>query len=214
MRLCSAGALLGGLLLAGIFLAYQVVSSNAQGRVWDEVESVPVHEIGLLLGTTPRLADGRANLYFEHRVQATLELFEAGKVQRVLVTGDHSRRGYNEPEEFRVRLVKGGIPNDKIHLDFAGFRTLDSVVRAKKVFGLSKVLMISQRFHNERAIYLADHFGVTAQGYNALDADGRAMLKNLVRESLARVKLFLDLVWGVQPRFLGNKIELGASQSR
>lgn len=193
----------------GIVLVYQQVSRNAAERTFDRVADLPPHRVGLLLGTAPRLVDGRANLYFEHRLEAALELFAAGKIERLLISGDHGTRGYNEPEEFRQRLLAAGVPDEKIHLDYAGFRTLDSVVRAQEVFGQRELLVISQRFHNERAIYLADHFGLQSAGFNARGVGGQAGLKNLLRESLARVKLMLDLVLGVQPRFLGERIELG-----
>lgn len=197
-----------------VSLAYWSVERNAQGRVFDRLESLPKQRVALLLGTAPRIADGRANLYFEHRVEAAVALFKAGKIERVLVSGDHGTRGYNEPEAFRLRLEEAGVEPSRIHLDFAGFRTLDSVVRAKEVFGQEQVVVISQEFHNARALYLADHFGVTAIGYNARGVGGRAGLKNLLRESLARVKLFFDLLVGVEPRFLGEKIELPAGEAR
>lgn len=203
------GAVAGGLLgLAGIVLSYQVIAQNATGRVFDDPASIDSPQIALLLGTTPKLADGRANLYFEYRVAATLRLFETGKIARVIVSGDHSRDDYNEPEAFRARFLQAGIPDEKIHLDYAGFRTLDSVVRAKEVFGQSQVLIVSQRFHNERAIYLADHFGLRASAFNAQDIGGASGLKNLVRESLARVKVFIDLLLGVEPKFLGKSIDV------
>lgn len=198
----------GLLALLGIVLIYQVIAQNAQGRLYDDPQQIQSPQIALLLGTTPKLADGRANLYFEYRVAATLKLFEEGKIARVIVSGDHSRDDYNEPEAFRARFVQAGISPEKIHLDYAGFRTLDSVVRAQKVFGQSKVLIVSQRFHNERAIYLADHFGLEATAFNARDIGGASGLRNLVRESLARVKVFVDLVFGVEPKFLGKSIDV------
>lgn len=207
-QLAIGSVIVGLLALLGLVAVYQVISQNAQGRVLDDPQAIDEPQIALLLGTTPKLADGRANLYFEYRVAATLKLFETGKIQRVIVSGDHSRDDYNEPEAFRARFMQAGIAPEKIHLDYAGFRTLDSVVRAQKVFGQSKVLIVSQRFHNERAIYLADHFGLQARAFNAQDVGGASGLKNLVRESLARVKVFVDLVLGVEPKFLGKSIDV------
>lgn len=207
-QLLLGAAAVGLLALLGIVAVYQVIARNASGRLFDDPQEIDEPQIALLLGTTPKLADGRANLYFEYRVAATLKLFEAGKIQRVIVSGDHSRDDYNEPEAFRARFVEAGISPEQIHLDYAGFRTLDSVVRAQKVFGQSKVLIISQPFHNERAIYLADHFGLEASAYNARDLGGAPGLKNLLREALARVKVFIDLVFGVEPKFLGKSIDV------
>lgn len=196
------------LLCLAIAGAYARIVSNASGRTFDVVDELEGESVGLLLGTVPRLADGRKNLYFEYRLAATLELYRAGKIKRVLVSGDNSRHGYNEPEAFKVRLIEGGMPADRIHLDFAGLRTLDSVVRARKVFGQTRVLVISQRFHNERALYLADHFELQALGFNAQDIGGRAWLRHRAREALARLKVFWDLWTGVGPRFLGPAVEI------
>ena len=99
------------------------------------------------------------------------------------------------------------IPEDKIILDYAGFRTLDSVVRAKEIFGQNSITIISQPFHNERAIYLANNYGIEAIGYNAQDVEyWKKKLKIHGREYLARVKMFIDLCTGKQPKFLGEKI--------
>lgn len=216
---------LGPYLLLGAFLAASAlaalivaadwrISNFAQGRHFDQVNEVSKHRVGLLLGTAPQLADGRANLYFEHRIAAAVELFGAGKVQYILVSGDNGSRGYDEPTAFLERLEREGIPRERIYLDYAGFRTLDSVVRAKEVFGQANFVVISQRFHNERAIYLANHYGIEAQGFNAQAVAGVGGMKMKVREALARCKVFLDLYFGVEPKFLGEAIEIPTTTAR
>lgn len=126
-----------------------------------------------------------------------------------MVSGDNGHVSYNEPKEFRKELIKRGIPKEKIYLDYAGFRTLDSMVRAKEVFGLEEVTVISQQFHNERAIYIAKKNGLEAIGFNAQDVQGYSGFKVKTREALARTKVFLDLFLNVQPKFLGEKIAIG-----
>ena len=119
-----------------------------------------------------------------------------------MVSGDNGSIYYNEPNTIKKDLVKGGIPEERIYLDYAGFRTLDSVVRAKEVFGLDQVTVISQEFHNERAIYLGKHKGLMAIGYNAQDISGNEAVKVHFREYFARVKVFIDLILNIQPRLL------------
>ena len=124
----------------------------------------------------------------------------------VLVSGDNSTQYYNEPETFKKDLIAGGIPEEKIILDPSGLRTLDSMVRAKEVFGLDSVTVISQKFQNERAIFLAQKKGLYAIGYNAKDIEGSQGLKVQIREYFARVKVFIDLLLNTQPISNGDKI--------
>ncbi len=169
---------------------------------------IPKNRVGLVLGTSKRLTDGQPNPYYIYRINATIELFRAGKIDFILVSGDNGSRYYNEPNTFKKDLVKSGIPEEKIFLDYAGFRTLDSMVRAKSIFGLDSVTVISQEFHIERAIYLAEKKGLNAIGFNAKDVSGNQGLQVRLREYLARVKVFLDLLLNTQPKFYGEKIEI------
>ena len=139
---------------------------------------------------------------------ATVKLYKAGKIDFVLVSGDNGRTEYDEPTDFKDELIKNAIPENKIFLDYAGFRTLDSVVRAKKVFGQKSITIISQEFHNERAIFLAKRHGIKAVGFNAKDVTTRYGLKVEIREYFSRTKVFIDLLLGVQPKFLGEAIEI------
>ena len=131
-----------------------------------------------------------------------------GKIEYILVSGDNATLYYNEPYTIKKDLIKAGIPEEKIFLDYAGFRTLDSMVRAKYVFGLDSVTVISQKFHNERAIFLAERKGLHAIGFNAEDITGSDGIKVRLREYFARVKVFIDLTFNTQPKFYGKKIEI------
>jgi SanA protein len=148
------------------------------------------------------------NLFFTYRIQAAAELYKAGKVDFLILSGDNNKREYNEPEEMKKALIHQGVPEQAIFLDYAGFRTLDSMVRAKEVFQQESITIISQRFHNERAIYLAEHAGLKAVALDAKDVPGHHGLKVRLREYLARVKMFIDLLIGKQPHFLGETIEI------
>lgn len=196
------------LLLALIIIANTIISSFAGGKLYNDVSSIPENKVGLVLGTSKYIKNSNINGYYQYRINAAAELYHAGKVEFILVSGDNRHRSYNEPQTFKNDLVKKGIPEEKIFLDYAGFRTLDSMVRAKEVFGQENITVISQQFHNERAIYLAEKRGLNAIGFNAKDVNLRSGIKVKTREYLARVKVFADLLFSKQPHFLGEQIEI------
>lgn len=191
-----------------ILVSNTIIEWSTSDKTYSDVNRIPKNKVGLVLGTSSRLVEGGINPYYANRIEATIALFAAGKIDFVLVSGDNGSIYYNEPNTIKKDLIKGGIPEEKIFLDYAGFRTLDSVVRAKEIFGLSQVTIISQEFHNERAIYLAGHKGLKAIGFNAKDIGGSEAFKVHLREYFARVKVFVDLVLNTQPRFYGEKIEI------
>jgi SanA protein len=171
-----------------------------------ERDELPVTKVGLVLGCSEHVAGGRKNLYFERRIAAAAELFHSGKVRYLLVSGDNSRADYDEPSAMRRALVAAGVPASRIVLDYAGFRTLDSVVRAKQVFGLHELTIVSQRFHNERAVYLARAHGIRAYGYDARDVSGPVALRTRLREIVSRVVAVLDVeVLHTAPHFGGPR---------
>ncbi|MBD3589197.1 MULTISPECIES: SanA/YdcF family protein [unclassified Bacteroides] len=192
-----------------LIVCNQTIKKHTAAQIYSEVITIPQNKVGLLLGTSPKLKNGNNNLYFDYRILAAVELYKAGKIKYILISGDNRREEYNEPEEMKKALMQKGVPEKFIYLDYAGFRTLDSVVRAKEVFGQNQLTIISQRFHNERAIYLAEKNGINAIGYNAKDVNAYAGLKTNIRELLARVKMFIDLAIDKQPHFLGEKIIIG-----
>lgn len=191
-----------------IFFANYNIEKVSENKTFDDALSMKKNKVGLVLGTSKLLKNGRINLYYKFRVDAAIALYKAGKIEFILVSGDNSSVDNDEPTDFKNDLVAGGIPTDKIYLDYAGFRTLDSAVRAKEIFGLTEFTFISQKFHNERAIYLAEKNGIDAIGFNAKDVGGQSGTKVKLREYLARVKVFVDLLFGVEPHFLGEKIEI------
>ncbi len=191
-----------------LFGAHYTIQLNAKNKTFSNPEKIPKNKVGLVLGTAPRLRDGRWNLYFLYRIDASVKLFERGKIDFILVSGDNGSKSYDEPNQFKKELIKRGIPPEKIYLDYAGFRTLDSVVRAKEIFGQESITIISQKFHNERAIFIAEKHGIKAIAFNAKAVYGKAASKTNNREYFARVKAFMDILFGVEPKFLGEKIEI------
>ena len=186
-----------GLVLLGFILYCNVrIDRYSKDRLYDTVSDVPHCHTALVLGAPPVGKSGTPNLYFLYRMDAAAKLYEAGKIDRILVSGDNMKRGYDEPEAMKKALVERGVPEEIIFKDDAGFRTFDSVVRAKEVFGQSEFIVVSQKFHNERAVFIAGKKGIKAVGYNAADVRISYGLTTLIREWGARCKVFLDLLFG------------------
>ena len=198
---------IGVLLLVG-FANLQVSRATAD-RLHRSVESVPVNRAGLLLGTSPYVVSGRANPFFRYRIEAAADLYRAGRIEFIIASGDNRHHSYNEPMQMRRALIAAGVPEDVIFLDYAGFRTLDSIVRAAKVFGQHSFTVISQEFHIRRALYIAHHYSLDAVAYTARDVPGYTGVSVQAREILARALAVLDLhVFGTEPRFLGEPVVL------
>ena len=201
-----------GILLSLISILYagSAIGKAAKGRTYEDASTIPYRRVGLLLGCSQRLPDGRRNLFFSTRTTAAAKLFKAHKVDYLIVSGDNHVAGYDESTDMKMALAKAGVPSERIYCDYAGFRTLDSVVRANKIFGQTNVTVISQEFHNQRAIYIARHKGIDAIGFNAADMDSYNGFRTRFRELFARVKTVLDVrVFRTRPKFLGSPIEIG-----
>lgn len=191
-----------------VIISNFIVNNNAKNKVFSSTINIPKNKVGLLLGTSKILEGGVKSSFFTYRVEATIELYNAKKIDFIVISSSYETQHNDNPQDFKNELLKNGVPENKIYLDYGGHRTLNSVFRIKEVFGQSSVTMISQEFHNERAIYLAEHFGITAIGFNAKDVTNRLGLKTQIREYFARVKLFVDLVFDLKPNFVNEKIEI------
>ena len=194
--------------LVSIFYANNLVTKTAKFKVYDKVDDIPEVKVGLLLGTSKYLSSGYENLYFKYRIQAATALYHSGKIKRIIVSGDNGSKEYDEASDMKYDLIANGIDSNHIYLDYAGFRTFDSMKRLKEIFGQKKAIIISQKFHNERAIYIGKKLDMEVYGFNANDVSQYYGLRTNLREYLARVKMLLDFVIGVEPRFLGEKVEI------
>ena len=194
--LCFAGFL--SLLIVDVYITKS--SSDKIHYSTDKLESTPV---ALVLGTAKYF--GRyENPYYRYRINAAAELYHSGKVKGLLLSGDNSRKSYNEPQTMKDDLIKLAVPESAITLDYAGFRTLDSVVRAKKVFKQENIIIVSQKFHCERALFLAKNHGIKAQAFLAEEVLLRkSRIKVRIRELFARNKALFDLIIDKEPKFLG-----------
>ncbi len=196
--------------ILALIACYILVWSLSRGRIYDDVQKIPIRTCGVVLGTIPKV-DGRDNYFFTTRIKAAAELFHAGRVHYLIVSGDNSNRGYDEPTEMKAALIAKGVPADRIYCDYAGFRTLDSVVRAHSIFGQTRFTIVSQSFHNARALYIARRKGLLdCVAFNAGDADTGATAKMYLRELAARAWAILDVEFlRTEPKFLGEKVEIG-----
>lgn len=194
-----------GLAVALLLLGSLWVEQSTQPYVFAGIEGLPANDVGLLLGTSPYSRKGNENVLFQHRIDAAAALYRAGKIRHVLASGSNPDETYNEPRKMFYALVAAGVPAEAITLDFAGFRTLDSVIRAQAVFKLEKYTVISQRFHVHRAVFIARHHGIDAIAYAPPETKDRQRRRQLVRETLARANAILDMfLLETQPRFLGQ----------
>ena len=191
-----------------VFFANYRVYSVSKSFIYDDLNKLPINQTALLLGTSKVLKNGQKNQYFENRVSACFDLYQSKKIKYILISGDNSRKEYNEPEDMKQALIQRGVPEDCIYLDYAGFDTYDSVLRANKIFGQTRFIVVSQKFHNQRAVYIARRNGFNAFGYNAKDVKKMSGLKTKIREYFACAKAYLEVLVGVDPYFLGEKIPI------
>ena len=169
------------------------VDRNAEGRTFSNINDVPTMQTALLLGTNPKTRDGkRPSSFYLARINATAELYKHGKFRQLIISGD-KREGYDEPQTMRHDLIERGVPDSIIMMDGQGYRTLLSLRNSKQYFGVHDMIIISQKWHNERSIFLADKMNIKAVGYNADDVRHPRAIWTHIRELLARVKLFIDL---------------------
>lgn len=205
-RLLKYTLILLVLLVVFVVSVDMYITYSVKKQIYNDIQTVGNRKVGLLLGTSKYVAGGRVNLYYKYRIEAAVALFRAGKIDFILVSGDNRRENYNEPWTMKKDLEAAGVPPGRIILDYAGFRTLDSIVRSRAVFGSDSIIVISQCFHNERALFIANHKGINAIAYNAQGPPRQLQVKVMIREKLARVKMLLDLLFNKQPRFYGDMV--------
>ncbi len=178
-------------------LCQWMVSASGNDRVFDSVENIPANDTGLVLGTSRLLPSRRLNHFFVERIDAAARLYHAGKVKRLILSGRVDPADcYNEPEDMRRALQARDVPDRCLELDPLGFRTIESVRRAREAYGLSKVTVISQEFHNRRALFFCQHYALNAIGFNARSVAWQRSWRTLVREVLARFVAIVEVLRG------------------
>ena len=166
---------------------------NTRNQIYFNIHELPANDVGLVLGTSKFVRTGKENLFFRYRMEATARLWKEGKIKYLILSGNNDSEYYNEPVDMQRALVKLGVPASVMTLDYAGYRTFDSVVRCKDVFNKGKITIISQNFHNARALYIGNHEGMEAIAFAAQDVPDGYSFRTLIREYLARPYALLDV---------------------
>lgn len=193
-----------------MFISNYWIISSTKNQLYTSSDSIPERKVALVLGTSKLSKRGTPNMYFTYRIQAAYELYIKGKVKYLLLSGDNHIKGYDEPSDMKMALIMLGVPDSCIVLDYAGFRTLDSVVRCKEVFGEDSITIVSQQFHNQRALFIANKNEIKAIAFNASEVSKNYSFKTKFREYFARVKCVLDIyLLHTSPKFSGSKIKIG-----
>jgi len=194
------------LLVLFVIFSNVVIVNYSKNDIYSTISKIPQKEVALILGTSKYTTRGYTNLFFKYRISAAADLFHLGKVKHIIVSGDNRTINYNEPKQMRKALIALGVPTEAITLDYAGFRTLDSVVRCKKVFGQNAFIIVSQQFHLERALFIAYKYDIEAIGFAAQDPPEKYSFKTRFREYFAKTKAVIDLYFiHKKPKFLGKK---------
>jgi len=179
-------------LVVFILICNLIIVESSENKIYFDIKHLPSNDVGLVLGTNKYVARGKENLFFKYRMEATARLFKEGKVKYLILSGNKEQY-YDEPNDMKKALTTMGIPENAMLLDTAGYRTFDSVVRCKEVYNQEKVTVISQNFHNARALFLCNHEGIDAVGFAAQDVPDGYSVRTLVREYLARPKAMMDV---------------------
>jgi len=193
---------------------WALIEVSTRSHIYETTEGLKPATAGLVLGASRLVRNYVANPFFRNRIVAAAALFKAGKVQYLIVSGSQAgggrpRGGYDEPADMRAALIAEGVPAARIYRDYAGFRTLDSIIRAKDIFGQQRVIVVSQPFHLSRALFLAYWRGLDDDGFAAADVPLRFGVRTYLREVAARAAALLDLLRGTEPRYLGPPVRLG-----
>ena len=198
-----------GLLLLTVLGLDRWMSWKTAPYIYDELQDLPYRQVGVVLGTAKYYRTGVINQYYRYRIQGAINAYNSGKVNYLLLSGDNALQSYNEPMTMRKDLIAAGVDPSDIVLDYAGFRTLDSIVRTRKVFDTNDFIIITQRFHCERALFIALHMGIQAQCYAV--PSPKDMLSVRIREFAARFGALADLyIFKREPRFLGPLVPIPA----
>lgn len=195
-------------ILAGIF-CFRHIEKFSTAFLSDKPEQLPACKTAIVLGTSRYLSSGIENLYFTYRINAAEQLYRSKKARVFILSGDNSKNNYNEPQDMKNALMARGIPDSCLVPDYAGLRTFDSMVRCREIFGQDSVIVVSQQFHNVRAVFISRKTGLIAFGLNAQEVTTQKAIKIKIREFFSRIKCVLDIyVLNPEPKYLGDKIKI------
>lgn len=201
----AAVALMAGALA---WYAERRLDRAAEAKSFTDVGKVPAVNVALVLGTAPIGPEGGPNRYFVYRLDAAAALYKAGKAKYFIVSGTREGR-YDEPTAMRAGLIERGVPAEAIYRDFGGDRTLESIVRARRVYGQTRLVIVSQRFHLARALFLALHEGIDARGFEARDVDQPYSILTELRRYPSAMRAYWDVWNGMRAEDVGKPVRIG-----
>lgn len=193
IRYFKAGSVLLLLALLAVAACNVWVVRTSAPHIYTRIDSLPARPAGLVLGTSRRFVGGQENLFFKYRIEAAARLYRSGKVKSLIISGDNSSRYYNEPSDMKKALLRLGVPETALTLDYAGQNTLQSVVRCQRLYDQDSVIVVSQAFHGARAVFIARHYRLPFIAYAARNVPWRLSVRTLLREYLARPKAVFDM---------------------
>ena len=195
-----------------IFVVNWYILKSTKSQIFYEQDKLSEKQTALLLGARV-YSDGRLSHIMQDRAETAIEIYKMGKVDKILISGDHGTSEYDEVNTIKDYLLKKGVKSEDVFTDHAGFDTYDSVYRARDIFEVDSMIIVTQKFHLPRAVYIANSLGVESVG---IVADKRRYVdkeRNMIRESISRVKALLNVIFKAQPKFLGEVISIGGDSS-
>ncbi len=188
-----------------IYINLNIFGRN-QNLIYEDMNNIPKSQTAIIFGA--KAVNGKMSPMFEDRVISALSLYDAKKVDKILVSGDHGSKDYDEVNAAKDYLVSKGADAEDIFTDYAGFDTYDTIYRAKEVFGVESAILVTQKYHLCRAIYISKSLGLKATGYASDLHNYPGSEIYGIREMFARVKAFFDVILKSKPKFLGEKIPI------
>lgn len=190
----------------GILSINYIEIRSSENAIFKDINAASSCQTAIIFGAKAK--DGKMSPMFEDRVISALDLYKANKIEKILVSGDHGRKGYDEVNVAKDYLALNGVNADDIFTDYAGFDTYDTLYRAKEVFGVESAILVTQKYHLYRAIYIAKSLDMKATGYASdLHIYPGSVIFNL-REVFARIKAYFDVMLKSKPKYLGDKIPI------
>ena len=210
LMLCFLLCVVAVVLMAGAlaWLAERRLDRAAEANSFSDVGKVPAVDVALVLGTAPIGPEGGPNRYFVYRLDAAAALYKAGMAKYLIVSVTRDGR-YDEPTAMRAGLIERGVPEEAIYRDFDGDRTLESIVRARRIYGQTRLVIVSQRFHLSRALFLARHAGMDAWGFEARDVDTPYSILTELRRYPSALRAYWDVWMKTAPAELGKPVAIG-----
>ena len=209
-------AFIWGIILCIILLAVNIyVTTHSKQYIYDfcNPDLLPNDADCIIVLGAGLKKDGTPNHMLQDRLDVALELYNAGICKKMLLTGDHGTETYDEVNAMKKYVIDNGVDIECVYLDHAGFSTYDSIYRAKNIFGVKKAIVVTQKYHLYRAVYIANKIGINISGMNSDKRSYIGQEAREIRETLARLKDYFSVIFNVKPKYMGEKIDINSSSA-